>query len=303
MYDLVVIGAGAAGMTAGIYAKRANLKVLVVEKSAPGGQMIGTGEIENYPGVGMISGPELSMAMYNQAESIGVEFEFNEVSEVRVNGKLKEVVFVDDQVLSTKTLLIATGAIPRKLNVPGEDKFSGQGISWCAICDGPFYKDKKVVFVGGGNSAVDEALYMSGLATEVEVVQNLSHLTADSATSEKLIDSNNVKVHYNSVVKEFIGEDKLTAVKIVDDNGNETIIKADGVFEYIGLLPVTDMFKNLEILDNWGYIKTNAKMETSQPGIYAAGDVVSKQIRQIVTATSDGAVAVQNIIKYLESWE
>ncbi|MGI6787281.1 MAG: NAD(P)/FAD-dependent oxidoreductase [Acholeplasmataceae bacterium] len=303
MYDLIIIGAGAAGMTAGIYAKRANLNLLIIEKSAPGGQMVTTGDIENYPGVGKMTGPELSMAMYNHADSLGVPFEFQEVVEVKAKGKVKVVVLEDGTELETKSILITTGAVPRTLGVPNEDKFTGRGISWCAICDGAFYKDKKVVFVGGGNSAVDEALHMTGVASEVEVIQNLSHLTADSQTAERLLNCKNVKVHFNSQVVEFIGDEVLEGVKVVDNEGKESIIKTDGVFEYIGLKPSTSIVKNFDLFDNWGYITVNERLETKEQGIFAAGDVISKSIRQIVTATSDGAVAVQSILKYLESWK
>lgn len=303
MYDLIIIGAGPAGMTAAIYAKRANLNLLIIEKSAPGGQMVSTGEVENYPGAGLVTGPQLSMSMYNHAEELGVNFEFGEVTSVKVNDRVKEVTLDGEQVLKTKALLIATGAVPRTLNVPGEEKFSGQGISWCAICDGAFYKDRKVVFVGGGNSAVDEAIYMANVASEIEVVQNLSTLTADKISADRLLSLPNVKVHYNSVVKEFVGEDKLEAVKIVDTDGNETLIPTEGVFEYVGLRPVTELFKDLDILNDWGYVEADNQMKTKVDGIFSAGDVNSKAVRQIVTATSDGAIAVQSILKYLESWK
>lgn len=303
MYDLIIIGAGPAGMTAAIYAKRANLNLLIVEKSAPGGQMVSTGEVENYPGAGLVTGPQLSMSMYNHAEELGVNFEFGEVTSVKVNDRVKEVTLDGEQVLKTKALLIATGAVPRTLNVPGEEKFSGQGISWCAICDGAFYKDRKIVFVGGGNSAVDEAIYMANVASEIEVVQNLPTLTADKISADRLLSLPNVKVHYNSVVKEFVGEDKLEAVKIVDTDGNETLIPTEGVFEYVGLRPVTELFKDLDILNDWGYVEADNQMKTKVDGIFSAGDVNSKAVRQIVTATSDGAIAVQSILKYLESWK
>ena len=301
MYDLIIIGAGAAGMTASIYAKRANLKLVVIEKSAPGGQMVSTGEVENYPGVGKVTGPELSMAMYNHAESLGVDFEFGEVTKIKINEGVKEVTLDGETVLKSKAILIATGAVPRTLGVPNEDQFTSRGISWCAICDGAFYKDCKVVFIGGGNSAVDEALYMSNVAREIEIVQNLDKLTADPKSVERLLSLPNVKVHYNSVVKEFVGSDKLEGLVIVNKDGEETLIKTDGVFEYIGLRPVTELFKDLNILNDWGYVVVNERMETSVPGVFSAGDVNQKPIRQIVTATSDGAIAVQSILKYLES--
>lgn len=303
MYDLVIIDSGAAGMTASIYAKRANLNLIVLENNAPGGQMITTGDIENYPGVGKMTGPQLSMAMFNHAMELGVEFDFQGVQKVETKGNLKVITLDDGSTIKAKALLIATGANPRRLGVPGEDKFAGRGISWCAICDGAFYKGRKVVFVGGGNSAVDEALTMANVATEIEVVQNLEKLTADPISVERLLKQPNVKVHYNSVVKEFIGNDELEAVRIVDNNGQESIIKTDGVFEYVGLKPSTDVFKNLGITNNWGYIEADDKLETKLPGVFAAGDVRVKNVRQIVTATSDGAVAVQSILKYLEGWE
>ncbi len=303
MYDLVIIGSGAAGMTASIYAKRANLNLIVLENNAPGGQMVTTGDIENYPGVGKMTGPQLSMAMFNHAMELGVEFDFQGVQKVETKGNLKVVTLDDGSTIKAKALLIATGANPRRLGVPGEDKFAGRGISWCAICDGAFYKGRKVVFVGGGNSAVDEALTMANVATEIEVVQNLEKLTADPISVERLLKQPNVEVHYNSVVKEFIGNDELEAVRIVDNNGQESIIKTDGVFEYVGLKPSTDVFKNLGITNNWGYIEADDKLETKLPGVFAAGDVRVKNVRQIVTATSDGAVAVQSILKYLEGWE
>lgn len=265
--------------------------------------MVSTGEVENYPGAGLVTGPQLSMSMYNHAEELGVNFEFGEVTSVKVNDRVKEVTLDGEQVLKTKALLIATGAVPRTLNVPGEEKFSGQGISWCAICDGAFYKDRKVVFVGGGNSAVDEAIYMANVASEIEVVQNLPTLTADKISADRLLSLPNVKVHYNSVVKEFVGEDKLEAVKIVDTDGNETLIPTEGVFEYVGLRPVTELFKDLDILNDWGYVEADNQMKTKVDGIFSAGDVNSKAVRQIVTATSDGAIAVQSILKYLESWK
>jgi thioredoxin reductase (NADPH) len=250
-----------------------------------------------------MTGPQLSMAMFNHAMELGVEFDFQGVQKVETKGNLKVVTLDDGSTIKAKALLIATGANPRRLGVPGEDKFAGRGISWCAICDGAFYKGRKVVFVGGGNSAVDEALTMANVATEIEVVQNLEKLTADPISVERLLKQPNVKVHYNSVVKEFIGNDELEAVRIVDNNGQESIIKTDGVFEYVGLKPSTDVFKNLGITNNWGYIEADDKLETKLPGVFAAGDVRVKNVRQIVTATSDGAVAVQSILKYLEGWE
>ncbi len=301
MYDILIIGAGPAGMTAGIYAKRANLKVAIIEKMAPGGQLINTSEIENYPGYTKMSGTELALKMFEHTREIGVETIFDEVTQIIDLGKTKKVI-TESQTLETKTILIATGTNPRMLNVTNEDKFASNGISWCAICDGPLYKDKKVAVIGGGNSAVEEASYLSTLAKEVTIIQNLEHLTADKKAQDILKKAKNVNYLFNAEVIEFGGEDKLESILV--KTLNQLIeLKVDGVFEYIGLIPVTKMFENLNITNQQGYILTNEKMETNQPGIYAAGDVNQKQIRQVVTATSDGAIAVQNIIKYLETWD
>ena len=301
MYDILIIGAGPAGMTAGIYAKRANLKVAIIEKMAPGGQLINTSEIENYPGYTKMSGTELALKMFEHTREIGVETIFDEVINVIDLGKTKQVV-TERQTLETKTILIATGTNPRMLNVENEDKFASNGISWCAICDGPLYKDKKVAVIGGGNSAVEEASYLATLAKEVTIIQNLDHLTADKKAQDILKKAKNVNYLLNAKVIKFNGEDKLESLT-VQTSDQSMVLNVDGVFEYIGLIPVTKMFESLNITNQQGYIITNEKMETNQPGIYAAGDVIQKQIRQVVTATSDGAIAVQNIIKYLETWD
>lgn len=303
MYDLIVIGAGPAGISAGIYAKRANLKVAVIEGGAPGGQMVNTGEIENYPGFTKLAGADLAIEMFNHGMSLGVEYIFGEVIKV-TSGNVKEVV-LNSQTLKTKAVIIATGAVPRKLGLEHEEYLSGKNISWCAICDGPLYKNKDVVVVGGGNSAVEEAAYLATLATSVTIVQNLKTLTADQKAQEILLKHDNVKVYYSSVVNAFVlNEDKsFKGVEIINENKEKILIEADGVFEYVGLIPSTSAFKDLAILNDYGYIKTNEKMGTTLLGIYAAGDVREKQIRQVVTATNDGAIATQNVLKYLETWE
>lgn len=300
IYDLLIIGAGPAGITAGIYAKRANLKVAVIENDTPGGQMVNTGEIENYPGFKKISGGELSLEMFNHGMSLGLEYIFDDVIEVK-DGELKEVI-TKNKTYQTKAIIIATGAKPRRLGLEHEDMLASRGISWCAICDGPLYKGKDVVVVGGGNSAVEEASYLATLCNKVTLVQNLEKLTADQKSIDILLKKDNVKVYYNSLVKEFlIDEEKnLTGVRIEDANNKKTEIKADGVFEYIGLKPSTKVFANLNITNKYGYIDTDEHMQTKMKGIYAAGDVRSKNIRQISTAINDGAIAAQSVLKYLE---
>lgn len=302
MYDLVIIGAGPAGITAGIYAQRANLKVCVIEKGAPGGQMVNTSEIENYPGYTKLAGADLALEMFNHGMSLGLEYKFQDVIDVK-DGHVKEVV-TTTEVIKTKAVIIATGATPRRLGLEHEDMLASHGISWCAICDGPIYKGEDVVVVGGGNSAVEEASYLATLANSVTLVQNLETLTADQKAQDILLKQPNVKVHYSSVVKEFLltDDNQLRGVNILKDGKEELMIPAKGVFEYVGLKPSTEAFVNLGILNQYGYIDTNEHMETKLKGIFAAGDVRSKHIRQVVTATSDGAIAAQNVLKYLETW-
>ena len=303
MYDILIIGTGPAGITAGIYAKRANLKVAMFEKDTPGGQLSKYNEIENYTGYKKMAGYELATAMIDHAYDIGVEVIYDEVLKVELDGNIKKVV-TPSETYETKAVIIASGNVPRRLGVENEDELAMNGISWCAICDGPLYKDKKVIVIGGGNSAVEEASYLATLATHVTVVQNLDMLTADPKAQEVLLKMNNVDIHYGSVVKKFLKDDKgLTGAIITNKDKEDIEILADGVFEYVGMIPVTDFVKELGITDAYGYIIANEKMETKVPGIFGAGDVIVKQIRQVVTATADGAIAVQNALRFLETWE
>jgi thioredoxin reductase (NADPH) len=303
MYDVLIIGTGPAGITAGIYAKRANLKVAMFEKDTPGGQLSKYNEIENYTGYKKMAGYELATAMIDHAYDLGVEVIYDEVVKVELDGNIKKVI-TPSETYETKVVIIATGNVPRRLGVENEDELAMNGISWCAICDGPLYKDRKVIVIGGGNSAVEEASYLATLATHVTVVQNLDMLTADPKAQDILLKMKNVDIYYGSVVKKFLKDDKgLTGAIILDKEGKETTILADGVFEYVGLIPVTDFVKDLGVTNKYGYIEANEKMETAVPGIYGAGDVIVKQIRQVVTATADGAIAVQNALRYLETWE
>ena len=304
LYDVLIIGAGPAGMTAGIYAKRANLKVAMIEKYVPGGQIVNTAEIENYTGYQKLSGYELATNMLNHTESIGVELIYDEVVNVIDEGSIKKVV-TPNQTLETKVVIITTGTVPRKLGVENEELLSSKGISWCAICDGPMYKGREVVVIGGGNSGVEEAAYLATLTNKVTVIQDLPHLTADLKAQEILKSKDNVEIKLNAKVNKFVADEfnNMAGVEITLENGDIEVIKADGVFEYVGLIPVTDMVKDLGVTNKFGYVEVNDKMETNIKGIYSAGDVNAKQIRQVVTATSDGAIAVQNALKYLETWE
>lgn len=302
MYDVLVIGAGPAGITASIYLKRANLNVAVFEGNVPGGQLVNYNDIENYPGVKTFSAIELATDMLNHLDKLEIEVKYEQVVKIEDHQSFKRVIS-EAQTYDTKAVVIATGNIPRRLGVENEDSLAYNGISWCAICDGPIYKGKDVVVIGGGNSAVEESQFLTTIATSVTIVQNLSKLTAEAKAVEKLVNTKNVTVYYESLVKKFLKSENgsLSGVVITNKDGEEITLKADGVFEYIGMRPVTEMVADLGVTTDYGYISVNEKMETTVPGLFACGDVTEKQIRQVVTAAGDGAVAAQNAIRYLES--
>ena len=299
-YDLVVIGAGPAGMTASIYAGRANLTVLLLDKLAPGGQVINTLEVQNYPGTGIINGAELAMQMFEQTQELGVAFDYATVTQILDEGGTKTLVCEEGPVYKAKAVIIATGTKPRRLGVSGEDRFAGDSISWCAICDGAQYRCRRVVVIGGGNSAVEESLYLAGIADHLTIL-TLFDLTADPKACEKLRALPNVTIHECHEILEFVGAERLEAVKArCTKSAKEVIVEADGVFEYIGLEPLAEPFRNLGILDEHGYIVVDSWMQTSAPGIFGAGDINTKNLRQIVTACNDGALAAQSAARYIE---
>ncbi|XMB67988.1 FAD-dependent oxidoreductase [Mycoplasmatota bacterium zrk1] len=297
-YDVIVIGAGPAGMNAAIYANRAGLNVLMLEKGAPGGQMVNTSEVENYIGFGKLSGADLALKMFNHTQELGVEYRYGEVTEI-VDGEIKIVKTTDNE-YEGKAIIIATGTVPRSLGAENEEKFAGNGISWCAICDGPLYKDKDVLVIGGGNSAIEEAIYLSGLAKSVKVLAR-RELRANATYIDKTKKYDNIEIVKNTSVESFIGDGKISGARIINNITKEkSEIKFDGAFIFVGFNPKTNSFKNLGILDDSGYIKTNEFMETRVKGIYAAGDVIVKNLRQIATATNDGAIAAMQAGKYIE---
>ena len=303
IYDVVIIGAGPAGMTAAIYAVRANMSVLILDRLAPGGQMINTNEIENYTGTGKINGAELSMQMFEHTQELGVEFDYKTIVEIEDNGETKTLrCEEDDTPITTRTVIIATGTVPRTLNVKGEETYKGTSISWCAICDGAQYRDKNVVVIGGGNSAVEESIYLAGITKSLTIV-TMFDLTADPKSCDQLRAMPNVTVYPYQEILEFTGGDKLGGVrfKSTGEDAVERHIRCDGVFEYIGLQPTTDVFGQLGILDEMGFIQVDVDKKTAVTGIYGAGDVTSKKLRQIVTACSDGAIAANAAAKYVDS--
>ena len=302
LYDVVIVGSGPSGMTAAIYAARANMKVLLLDKLAPGGQIINTNEIQNYTGVGTINGAELAMNMFTHTQELNVEFDYATVTRIEDAGDVKKIYIEEDaeRIIETKTVIIATGTEHRKLNVENEDNFIGNGIGFCAICDGEYYRDRDVVVVGGGNSAVEESIYLADIVKTLTIV-TMFDLTADPIACDKLRSMPNVTVYPYQDILGFVGEGALEGVRCKSTKtGEEMTVKCDGVFEYIGLSPLTAFVKDLGIVNDYGYIEVNHRMETKVPGIYASGDCIVKELRQVITACSDGAIAAQNASYYIK---
>ncbi len=302
-YDVIIIGGGPAGMTAAIYAVRANMKTLILDKLAPGGQIVNTNEIENYPGVGAINGAELAIQMFEHTQELGAVFDYKTVLEIEDKGNTKLVKCEEDNtVYEASAVIVATGTRPRRLNVKGEEQHAGAGLSWCAICDGAQYKGKDVVVIGGGNSAVEESIYLAGIVNKLTVVTAFD-LTADPKACDKLREMPNVTIYPYQDVIEFLGDSKLEGIsfKSNKEDGKEVTVTCDGIFEYIGLEPTAKFVEPLGILNAHGFIEANESMATKIPGIYAAGDITSKLLRQVITACSDGAIAANAASKYVEA--
>ena len=298
MYDIIIIGAGPAGLTAAIYGRRAEKSVLVIEKGVFGGQVTFSPKIENYPGFGELSGTELADKMVEHAINLGAEFEMENVIAIN-GGEIKEVV-TENGTFTAKTVIIATGASHRHLGVEGEEKYLGNGISFCAVCDGTFYAGQDVTVIGGGNSALQEAILLSATSKKVTVIQNLPTLTGEEALQNILRGKNNVEIICSSVVTGFTGEDTLTGVIIKNsDTDEEKTIPCDGCFVAIGLIPATDFLKDNVSLNTYGYVDANESCKTNIDGVFVAGDCRSKEIRQITTATADGATAALAAIKHI----
>lgn len=301
-YDVIIVGSGPAGMTAAVYAARANMKTLLLDALAPGGNIINTNEIANYIGTGTINGAELAIKMFDQAQEAGAEFDYRTVVDIEDNGKTKIVrCQEDDACFEAPAVIIATGTRPRRLNVPGEDAHAGAGISWCAICDGAQYRGKDVVVIGGGNSAVEESLYLAGIVRNLTIITTFD-LTADPSACDKLRALPNVTIYPWHDVLEFLGKAKLEGVRFKPNKtqGEPQVVRCDGVFEYIGLEPTADFCKNLGIRDDRGCILVDGSMRTERPGIFAAGDITAKQLRQVATACGDGAIAGHFAANYVD---
>lgn len=301
IYDVIIIGAGPAGMTAAVYASRANLSTLMIERGIPGGQMANTEEVENYPGFDHILGPELSTKMFEHAKKFGAEYAYGDVTEI-IDGEQYKTLVSGKKEYKTRAIIIATGAEYKKMGVPGEQELGGRGVSYCAVCDGAFFKQKNLIVVGGGDSAVEEGVYLTRFAEKVTIVHRRDKLRAQKILQDRAFANDKVDFIWNATVKE-INEDNgkvgsVTLTSMLD--GTETDVKTDGVFVYIGMVPLTAPFAHLNILNEAGYVVTNEKMETAVPGIFAAGDVRDKMLRQIVTATGDGSIAAQSAQHFIE---
>ncbi|HJD14928.1 MAG TPA: thioredoxin-disulfide reductase [Candidatus Enterococcus stercoripullorum] len=300
-YDCIIIGAGPAGMTAALYAARANLKTLLLERGIPGGQMNNTAEVENYPGFDSILGPDLALKMYDGINQFGVEHGYGNVVEVKDHHDYKEVI-TDDASYEAKVVIIATGCEHRNLEVPGEAEYSGRGVSYCAVCDGAFFRNKKLIVVGGGDSAVEEAIYLTQFADEVKIVHRRDALRAQKIIQDRAFANEKISFIWDSVVEEIKGDDqKVTSVQIKNVKTGETYEEAaDGVFIYVGLVPLTQAFTSLGITDDAGWIITDERMQTKIPGLLACGDARQKHLRQITTAVGDGGIAGQQAYQYIE---
>ena len=300
-YDVIIIGAGPAGMTAAVYTSRANLSTLMLERGIPGGQMANTEEIENYPGFDHILGPDLSTKMFEHAKKFGAEYAYGDVTEI-VDGEEFKTIKAGSKEYRARAIIITTGAEYKKMGIPGETELGGRGVSYCAVCDGAFFKKKELVVVGGGDSAVEEGVYLTRFADKVTIVHRRDELRAQKILQDRAFANDKINFIWNHTVSE-INDDggKVGSVTLMSTkDGKEQNFPADGVFIYIGMLPLTKPFTDLGILNDGGYVVTNEKMETSVPGIYAAGDVREKTLRQVVTATGDGSIAAQAAQHYIE---
>ncbi|WP_179396247.1 thioredoxin-disulfide reductase [Lacticaseibacillus absianus] len=301
-YDVIVIGAGPGGMTAALYASRANLSVLMLDRGIYGGQMNNTAAIENYPGFTSILGPELGQKMYDGATQFGAEYAYGNVTDVHVDGQAK-VVVTDEGEYQAKAVIIATGAEHRKLGIPGEEEYGGRGVSYCAVCDGAFFRNRDVAVIGGGDSAVEEGIYLTGPAAKVTVMHRRDQLRAQKIIQQRAFANEKMDFVWNAGVSEILGDGtKVTGVRYVDkETGAERVQPASGVFIYVGIMPLTDSFKHLGVLDENGWIPTDENMATRVPGVFAIGDVRAKHLRQITTAVGEGGQAGQSVFDYIQS--
>lgn len=299
MYDIIIIGAGPAGLTAALYARRAGHSVLVLEAGVPGGQAVTTPHVENWPGTVSVSGPDFAMGLYEQAQSLGTEIRFASAQGLRDLGGHK-VVDTDSGDVEGKSVILSNGVRRRKLDVPGEDKYGGKGVSYCATCDGSFFKGKDVAVVGGGNTAVEDAIYLASICPTVWLIHRRSELTAQKHLADHLKEKTNVKYLMDHKLLEVQGDEKVRALRLMGPE-NQRILHVSGVFAAVGLIPDNAKFAPPLELNEYGYVKAGEDCATSVPGVFVAGDSRSKVLRQLVTAAADGALAANQAGRYLSS--
>jgi thioredoxin reductase (NADPH) len=301
--DVIVVGGGPAGLTAGLYTARANLKTVILERLSAGGQAATTDRIDNYPGFPEgISGMDMGFAMLEQAQRFGAEFRLAEVSGMNLCSEMK-LVETSEGTLQAPAVIIATGARARLLAVPGEDRLRGRGVSYCAVCDGAFYRDKTVAVVGGGDSAVEEAVYLTRFASKVHLLVRRDALRATPVVQAKVKGHPQVEIHWNTVVEEILGEQRVENLRLRNtQTGASNELPVSGIFIYVGLSPNNEVFAG-QVKDNRGYVLTDSEMRTSIPGVFAAGDIREKSLRQVATAVGDGALAGVAVQMYLDSLE
>jgi thioredoxin reductase (NADPH) len=300
-FDVIIIGGGPAGLTSGIYASRAGLNVLLIEKISVGGQIFLSADVENYPGIEKISGADLTGTMEKQAKKFGVNFAFEDVIKIEEKDDKKIVYTTSPGIYTSTALIIATGTGHKELNVPGENKFKGHGVSNCATCDAAFYKNLDVAVIGGGDTAVEEALFLTKFAKTVYLIHRRDSLRATKIIQEKAFNNDKIQFVFDTVAEEIVGDKNVNGLKIKNLKTDEIkILPVNGVFIFIGSIPNTGFVKDFIAMDEAGYIKTDIEMQTSREGIFACGDCIKKNLRQVVTAAGEGAVAAHNARLYVE---
>jgi thioredoxin reductase (NADPH) len=303
VYDVIIIGGGPAGLSSAIYSSRAMLKTLLLEKNSCGGQIVVTNLIENYPGFDTgINGFDLAVKFETQAKKFGTEIVHDEVDNISESNLIKKVITVNSICYETKTVIIAAGTSIKKMNIPGEANFIGKGVSFCATCDAPFYRDKNVLVIGGGDSAIQEAIYLSNFAKDITIIHRRNELKATKILQKKIELHPNISVRYNSILKKICGKNFVEKAIITNINTKENKeVKVNGIFVFIGLIPNTLFVLDTILLDTTGYVLTDENMRTSVPGIFACGDIRKKQLKQVVTAVSDGAQAAISAQQYIKN--
>lgn len=301
IYDVVIAGAGPAGMTAAVYASRANLDTVLLERGMPGGQMVDTEDIENYPGFDHILGQDLSSKMFEHAKKFGAEYAYGDIKEVTDHGDYK-IIQAGSKEYKARAVIITTGAQYKKLGIPGEAELTGRGVSYCAVCDGAFFKEKELVVIGGGDSAVEEGIYLTRFAKKVTIVHRRDELRAQKIIQDRAFANDKIEFIWDTEVETINdSEGKVGSVTLKNTKTAETSnFTTDGVFVYIGMIPLSEPFKELGVVDEEGYIPSDENMETNVPGVFSAGDIRVKDLRQIVTATGDGSIAAESAQKYIE---